>query len=104
MDYNAQAQAISNEAQQARVAQSAVKTALQVMSEAGSTAGHAERAAFSVQVLSNPAYWGIQMLRAVVTVPGAGSNDVGDPLVVDDTLDSALASFWSAYAGYSPAA
>lgn len=104
MNFTAQTQAISNPTQQARVAQAAIKTALAVMSEAGATAGHAERAALAVSVLNSPEHYGEQMLRAVVTFSAAGANDGTDPLIDDNALSDTLSAVWNSYAAYSPAA
>ena len=104
MNYTSQSQAISDQQQQARVAQAAIKKALAVMSEAGSTAGHAQRAALAVAVLGNPAHYGEVMLRSVVTFSAAGANDGTDPLKDDNALGDTISAVWNAYAAYSPAA
>jgi len=75
--------------------------AIDVLAEAGATAGHAERAALAVSVLLNPARYGEMMLRGVLINPNCNTG-TSDPLADDGAMKFVLSSLWNAYAGYSP--
>ncbi len=102
-----QTQKISDAQLIARTAAAMVKAALAVVAEVGSTPGHAERVAYAVRVLGDPSYCAARVVYGVVGMADAGTGGPTDPLASGSSNDTALynavASFWNAYAGYSPA-
>ena len=100
MDYKSPAEMISSPLQQARVAQAAIKLALDIMAEVQSTPGHDNRSQFAEAVLRSPETYGALMLRGVVTNPNCGTG-VSDPLEDDGALEFVVSSLWNAYAGFS---
>ena len=75
---------------QAKLAIAIADAAITVYTEAGTVAGHAQRAAYATQVIKNPDNEAKQMAWAVVLL-AADDNDA--------TLKTVVLNIWNAFAG-----
>lgn len=75
---------------QAKLAIAIADAAITVYTEAGTVAGHAQRAAYATQVIKNPDSEAKQMAWAVVLI----ANDDADA-----TLKATVLGIWNAFAG-----
>lgn len=75
---------------QAKLAIAIADAAIEVYTEAGTVAGHAQRATYATQVIKNPDNEARQMAWAVVLI-AADDNDA--------TLKATVLGIWNAFAG-----
>src|SRR5882762_3857394 len=82
-----------------RVQEAIITAAIAICSEAQSTAGHGQRAAFARSVLSNPIGYAAVMAMGVATDSAVATAAPLQASVTDAQINNAVSGHWNAYAG-----